>query len=274
MTFHFIRPFVLFALPLVLFVWLLWRRTNDPLRGWKNTMDPDLLAAMTVEGSAQNRWRGIGTLAAWLLALVAVSGPTWRSEPSPFSDDPSPVMILLKADDSMNREDFSPSRLERARLKVIDFSKVRNGRPTGLIAYAGTAHLVLPPTRDTEVVGTMAAHISPEIMPEPGDALNAAIELAEKTMADTGGSIVVIADSVPAYESRLPVHVLAVSKTDVKGAIMISADDADIQALDRKTKGSMVVAGAEGKTHWAETGWWLVPILGIFALLQFRREVA
>lgn len=269
MTLHFIRPLVLFGIPLVLLVWFLWKRANDPLRGWRMAMDPDLLNAVVMGNSKQAI--GLGRLVAWLLAILAVAGPTWRPEPSPFSDDPSPVMILLKANASMNREDFLPSRLERARLKVIDFSKVRNGRPTGLIAYAGTAHLVLPPTRDTEVVGTMAGHISSDIMPEPGNNLNAAIQLAEKTMKETGGSIVVVADTFPSHESKLPVHTLAVSRTKVKGAVMISPDATDIETLDRKTKGSMISATAEGKTRWAEAGWWLVPILGIFALASFRR---
>lgn len=269
MTFHFIRPLVLFGIPLVLLVWFLWKRAHDPLRSWRQVMDPDLLNAVSVGSGKQSM--GLGRLVAWLLAILAVAGPTWRPEPSPFSDDPSPVMILLKADDSMNREDFMPSRLERARLKVADFSKVRNGRPTGLIAYAGTAHLVLPPTRDTEVVSTMAEHIRPDIMPEPGNDLNAAIRLAEKTMKETGGSIVVVADSFPAYESQLPVYTLAVSRTRIKGAVMISPDATDIETLDRKTKGSMISATAEGKTRWAEAGWWLVPILVIFALMQFRR---
>ena len=272
MTVHLIRPLVLFAAPLVVLIWWLWWRAHDPLRGWRGVVDPDLLKAMTVNGSAGTRWRGAGTLLAWLMALLAVAGPTWRPEPSPFSDNPSPVMILLKADESMNREDFSPSRLERARLKVIDFSTVRKGRPTGLIAYAGSAHLVLPPTRDTDVVGAMAEHISPEIMPKPGNHLNAAIQLAEKTLRETGGSIVVVADSVPAYTSKLPVYVLAVSRKPIKGALMIRADQSDIETLDHKTRGSLISVTAEGKTRWAEAGWWLVPILGIFALLQFRRD--
>ncbi|MDF7826119.1 VWA domain-containing protein [Pontiellaceae bacterium B12227] len=270
MTFHFIRPIILLGIPLVVLVWFLWKRAADPLRGWREVMDPDLLSAV-VMGNSKSVF-GMARLAAWLLAVIAVAGPTWQPEPSPFSDDPSPVMILLKADESMNHEDFSPSRLERARLKVVDFSTIRKGRPTGLIAYAGTAHLVLPPTRDTEVVATMAGHISPEIMPEPGDDLNAAIKLAEKTLKETGGSIVVIADTFPAYDSELPVYTLAVSRTKVKGAVMISPDTADIETLDRKTKGTMIAATAEGKTRWAEAGWWIVPVIALLALFQFRRS--
>ena len=62
-----------------------------------------------------------------------------------------------------------------ARLKIADFAAERTGQPLGLVAYAGSAHLVLPPTRDTSVVATMAAEISPAIMPKRGDDLAGAL---------------------------------------------------------------------------------------------------
>ena len=142
-------------------------------------------------------WRGASLLAAWLIAVVALAGPTWRPEPSPFADDPVPVMLVLKAGETMDLADLAPSRMERARLKIADFAAERNGQPLGLVAYAGSAHLVLPPTRDTSVVAAMAAEISPAIMPKPGDDLAKSLALAAQTMGDAGGSIVVLADTVP-----------------------------------------------------------------------------
>ena len=139
--------------------------------------------------------REVSLLAGWLLALVAVAGPTWRPEPSPFADDPVPVMLVLRAAESMDQADLLPSRMERARLKVADFAAERKGQPLGLVVYAGSPHLVLPPTRDTDVVAKMAAEISPEIMPKPGDDLVGAIELATRTLGDAGGSIVVMTDT-------------------------------------------------------------------------------
>ena len=80
-------------------------------------------------------------------------------------------MLVLKAGETMDLADLAPSRMERARLKIADFAAERKGQPLGLVAYAGSAHLVLPPTRDTSVVAAMAAEISPAVMPEPGDDL-------------------------------------------------------------------------------------------------------
>ena len=109
-------------------------------------------------------------------------------------------MVVLRAGESMDLDDMLPSRMERARLKVADFATARKGQPMGLIAYAGSAHLVLPPTRDTSIVASMAAEISPEIMPKLGDDLAAALQLADRTLGDTRGTVVVVADD--AEEAR------------------------------------------------------------------------
>lgn len=293
--FHFIRPAWLLLVPIVVLVWWLERRLQDPLRGWRAVMDRDLLAAMTVGDNRRNRWRGLGILAAWLIAVIAVAGPTWRPEPSPFADDPVPVVLVLRAGETMEQSDMLPTRMERARLKVADFAAARKGQPLGLVTYAGSAHLVLPPTRDTDVVATMAAEISPEIMPKPGDDLASALRLAERTLGDASGSIVVVSDTVAESSegalvdfragSSVPVYFLAVARSDTpeldsirraaeatEGEVtLMTADSADVDSLVRQTARASVSTGAEDGTRWAETGWWLVPLLALFSLSAFRR---
>jgi len=196
-NFHFIRPGCLLLAPVAAGIGWLWVRQSDPLRGWREQIDPELLNALVVGRESMHRGPAIGLAVAWLLAIIGIAGPTWRLEPSPFSDDATPLMVLLKADASMDQPDPAPSRLERAQLKISDLADARKGQPLGLIAYAGSAHMVLPPTRDTAVVAQMAAEISPAIMPVPGDRLDLALREAVRVLADgdQGGCIVVLADS-------------------------------------------------------------------------------
>jgi Ca-activated chloride channel family protein len=240
--------------------------------------------------------RGAGLLAAWLLAIVAVAGPTWRPVPSPFADEPVPVMVVLKAGETMNQSDLMPSRMERARLKVADFTAERKEQPLGLVAYAGTAHLVLPPTRDTSVVATMAAEISPEIMPKQGDNLAGALQLAVNTLGDSGGSIVVFTDTAAEGENsaianfhtknHLPVYFLAIARDDtpeydairhVASALKaevsrMTPDTQDVRALARLAGRAPVAIGVAGEgTRWAEAGWWLVPLIALLSLISFGR---
>lgn len=294
--FHFLRPLWLALLPVTVGLWWLIRRHADPLRGWRAVMNPQLLAALTVGSGPRAGGRGIVLLVGWLLATISLAGPVWKPEPSPFSDDPVPVMVLLRAGESMDLSDLSPSRMERARLKVVDFANARQGQPTGLIAWAGSAHLVLPPTRDTDVVGTMAMEISPDIMPRPGDDLGAALRLAEKTLGELRGSLVVVADTVSpdssaslqefARNSRLPVCILAVAREgtpemeDLSQAAAhlnsrvtpLTADQRDVQALAKLTANvPIAVSDAAEGVRWSESGWWLVPVLAMMSLIGFRR---
>lgn len=310
-NFHFLRPAWLLLAPVVAWLWWRVRSRQDPLRGWRVWMDPDLLAALTIGRQSRRESdpaqparnplgiaaNGVGLLIAWLLAIVAIAGPTWRPEASPFADDPVPVMLLLNADETMNLADLPPSRMERARLKIADFAAQRRGQPLGLIAYAGSAHLVLPPTRDTSVVSAMAAEIAPAIMPRPGNNLTAALRLAAHTLGKSGGSIVLLTDVAPAgdesawrayrKEFSWPVHILAVARPDTPewaslkdasaalGASItqLTPDSADVLSLVRRTAKAPVAVKAAGEgARWEEAGWWLTPLLAVFSLAAFRRE--
>lgn len=296
-NFHFIRPGWLLLAPLAAGLWWLWRRRSDPLRGWREQIAPELLDALVVGRESARRGPAVWVLVAWLVAVVAIAGPTWQLEPSPFADDATPLMILLKADASMETPDPAPSRLERARLKIADLAEARKGQPLGLIAYAGSAHLVLPPTRDTAVVAQMAAEISADIMPAPGDRLDLALREAARALGEgqQGGSIVVLADAVETEAAALetlrkdialPIQFLAINAPEssqndslhaAARALKASVEPLDIEGQDiaaivRRAASTPVAQRGEQGERWQEAGWWLVPLVGFIALASFRRE--
>ena len=205
-------------------------------------------------------------------------------------------MLVLRAGETMDQSDLLPTRMERARLKVADFAAARKGQPLGLVTYAGSAHLVLPPTAcHTKVVATMATEIGPEIMPKPGDDLASALRLAERTLGDVGGSIIAVSDMVAESndaaladfraECNVPVYYLAVGRSDTpeidsirraaeatRGEVtLITTDSADVESLVRKTARAFVSTSAEDGARWAESGWFLVPLLALLSLSAFRR---
>lgn len=296
-NFHFLRPWGLLLIVPAVVLWWFARQGADTTRRWSRVIEPELLRALVVGGTSGPR---VGPhdllLLGWLVAAVAVAGPTWQREPSPFAEGAAPTMIVLKVAPSMTTPDLAPSRLDRARQKIVDLLKLRDGMPAGLIAYAGSAHLVLPPTQDAGVVVGMADALSPGIMPRDGDRLADAVSLAAKVLRDggQGGSILVIADTVaPGQTEALrrsaghpPIVFFAMAPptavdADAGLAAAVSAldareiettiDNADVAAIARRLADAPGTPAASEVERWEEAGYWLVPLIALIGLLWFRR---
>ena len=118
--------------------------------------------------------------------------------PNPFVSETAPLVIALAVTDTMLASDIQPTRLERAKMKILDLINARAGARTGLVAYAGSAHMVLPLTDDPGIIQPFLEGLSPDIMPIPGNKEGQAVELAAGLLAgeETSGSILLVTDGV------------------------------------------------------------------------------
>jgi len=103
----------------------------------------------------------------------------------------------------MNATDVQPTRLERAKQKVRDLLALRAGSRTALIAYAGSAHLVLPFSDDASIFETFLAALAPDVMPAEGKEPALALALAEELLAEEteAGSILFLTDGIAAQHA-------------------------------------------------------------------------
>lgn len=298
-SFFFLRPaWLLAALPAGLIWWRLWAR-RDARTAWKGLIAPHLLDSLLVVGGHQPRIRPLHLLAlAWGLSILALAGPAWEREPAPFADDEAGLVVLMKVSPSMLATDVQPTRLDRAKHKLRDLMARRESGTTGLIAYSGTAHLVLPLTRDRSILTVMAEALEPSVMPEEGDVLTDALRMAEELVSrtDTTASVVVLADGVaPGQESdltayaktqTLPVQFLAVQPpgTETEPGLRAAArelgasvtalaiNDTDVQALARQAKRDLrAAASAQGGERWRDAGYWVLPLVGLVAVAWGRK---
>jgi Ca-activated chloride channel family protein len=198
-NFHFIRPlWLLMLLPSIFLFWLLHRKQSASIQ-WEGIISPHLLKHLIVGETQKKRMRPVNLLLpVFILAALALAGPTWIQEPMPFTEDEAPLIIALDLSVEMNAIDIQPSRVERSKQKVRDLLAERKGARTALLAYAGSAHMILPLTDDPQILEIYLASLSSDIMPEKGKNAAEALSLAEAMLAKeiTPGTILFITNAI------------------------------------------------------------------------------
>ena len=234
--FHFLRPEWLLGVAGALAVWFLVRRSASLERQWRGVIAPHLLGHLKVGAGGRARIRPLDTVvAALVLASIGLAGPTWEREATPFSEDTAPLVLALELSQTMDAIDVAPTRLERAKQKIRDVLERRKGARTGLLVYAGTAHLVLPLTDDPSILETFVTELSTDLMPVAGNEPVKALALAEAMLEkeDTPGTILFFTDGIPAgradafaaHRGRTPDVVMALAFGTSEGGPVRLPDD-------------------------------------------------
>ncbi|MQY46185.1 VWA domain-containing protein [Rhizobiales bacterium RZME27] len=256
--FHFIRPWFLVLLLLPSSIVLLANRSHDIRARWKGFIAPHLLDSLIVEGAGNSRVKPTSLLALMLaVAIIGASGPTWRREQPPFVADTATLVIAVDLSQTMDAIDVTPSRLERAKLKIKDVIDARQGARNAIVAYAGTAHLVIPPTEDGALVETYSEALATRIMPKPGKDTSAAIRLAGDLLKREGsvGTILILTDGVEAAAAEQ-------LKSGPNGIVILGVG----------TAAGGPVKNTDGNFATAASGTRLFPKLDIKALQAIGRE--
>ncbi|MGD9020426.1 MAG: VWA domain-containing protein, partial [Lysobacterales bacterium] len=249
---HFIRPEWLWLTPLALLLPLMWRRLRRPSGDWDRVCDTHLLRWLSV-GSASARPSRAGPWlvgAAWLLAAIALAGPSWQKLPDSSFTSKDARVLVVDLSLSMLAEDLKPNRLTQAHFRLSDLLEEALEGQTGLVAYAGDAFVVSPLTSDTNTIRNMLPALRPDVMPVAGSRPDKALELAAELLQRSGmpgGELLLMADSgdsatvgVAKKLARQGIYtsVLAVGTPD--GAPIPSGD-----GFVTDSKGNIVVARLE-----------------------------
>ena len=200
MALHFIRPELLWLLPVVLpLILLAWRKQSSG-GDWAKAIDSELLPHLVAsEGSSGSRLRQLWWLALPLLVFGA-SGPSLERTELPVFEKSDALIIVLDLSRSMWATDTQPSRIRRARQKVMDVLDLRSEGVTGMVVFAGDAHVVTPLTDDTRTIENLLSALAPDIMPLQGSNATEALGLAASLLETSGltnGSVLLITDGLP-----------------------------------------------------------------------------
>jgi len=196
--FHFLRPDWLWALPLVVLATTLLAHRRLAAGSWRNVVSPALAPFVLSDSQnkhGQYRWWLLGL--GGVLAVVALAGPAWQRIEQPVFRSDQALVIALDMSRSMDAQDVAPSRLLRARLKILDILERRHGGQTALVVYTSNAFTVTPLTTDTDTIAALVNSLSTDIMPSRGSYPVAAINKGQQLLENAGatfGEILLVTD--------------------------------------------------------------------------------
>ncbi|HEY3486852.1 MAG TPA: VWA domain-containing protein, partial [Gammaproteobacteria bacterium] len=198
--FHFIRPLWLLAL-LPCAAMLLWFYLRRHYQGqWAAYVKQPLWPHVLTGAPATRRLSSLLMLAAAaVLAVLALAGPAWQRLPQPVFKNQGALILALDLSASMDSQDIKPSRLQRARHKLLDILERRREGQTALVVFAGDAFTVTPLTDDVNTIAAQVPELATKLMPAQGSRADLAVEKSIELFAQGGvqrGHLLLITDAV------------------------------------------------------------------------------
>jgi len=201
---HFLRAQWFYAfIPLLLYLsWMIWQPVQRS--GLDEFVDARLAPFILARpGTSKRRLPLLLTFIAVSLCITALAGPVYKKLPQPVYREISSLVILLDLSQSMNAEDIRPSRLQRAKLELLDILEHRKSGQTALVVYAADAFVVTPLTDDIATIENLVPSLQTDMMPAQGSNLSAALARSFALLDQSGvidGNILVITDDIDASD--------------------------------------------------------------------------
>ena len=160
--------------------------------------DRELVGELMPSVSASKGWVRVTLFAiAFFFFTIGLSRPQIGAKLKERKTKGVEIMIALDVSNSMLAEDYSPDRLERAKLAISSLvDKLRDDR-IGLVVFAGTSFVQLPVTTDYASAKMFLNSINTESVPIQGTALGEAITTCIRsfsTPSESSRAIIVIPD--------------------------------------------------------------------------------
>jgi Ca-activated chloride channel family protein len=309
--FHFLRPYWLLAFVIIAYIIRAFSMRDDSLAQWRSLMSAQVLSHLTVSGNSNN-WLSPQKMSL-ILAIplcIVLMGPTWQQQPSPFSENNAPLIIALDVSKTMEQGDVQPSRLLRAKQKIIELLELRGDSKMALIAFAGSAHVVMPITNDREMIRHFLDALSEKIMPLSGKLPEAIIPLVDGllTSSPVPGTVLLIGDgatanTVSAFKryfdkqaAQLLVWGIGKSAQSEEGSaaltsdiiplqleqlkaltseshgrlILMSNDNSDVKKINNYIKHNLVIVD-DNSRPWHDSGYPILFVVAVIFLFWFRK---
>ena len=122
--------------------------------------------------------KGVVVLSAIMILIIALMGPQMGTVISEVKREGIDIVIVLDVSKSMQAEDITPNRLDRAKFEISRFIDRLDGDRIGLVAFAGVSYLQVPLTLDYSAAKMILSIIDTDIIGTQGTATADAISTA------------------------------------------------------------------------------------------------
>ncbi|MBR3501066.1 MAG: VWA domain-containing protein [Bacteroidales bacterium] len=218
---------------------------------------------------------------AFMFFVVGLARPQIGAKLSERKIKGAEIMICLDVSNSMLAEDYSPNRLERAKMAISSIvDKLRDDR-IGLIIFAGTSFVQLPVTTDYVSAKMFLSSIDAGSIPVQGTAIGDAIHTAIKSFSaqsEKSRVIILITDgenheddavaaAKEAGESGIRIYTIGVGSTHgqpipVDGQLLTDKDgNIVVSKLDEAVLRKVAAAGSGAYVHAGNDEFGLNPII-------------
>ena len=266
--------YLLLLVPLIplLYGLLRWLRS----RRVKAFGDPALVEELMPSRSRSKGWVRVSLVSlALAFFIVGLARPQTGAKLSEHRARGAEIIVALDVSNSMLAQDYSPNRLERAKLSIARLTDKLQDDRIGLVLFAGTSFVQLPVTTDYVSAKMFLGNIDTGSIPVQGTAIGDAIRLSIKSFSaqsEKSRVIVVISDgenheddpveaAAQAAELGIKVYTIGVGSAegqpipladgsgllrDKDGEIVVTKlDEATLRAVAKAGGGAYIHAGGE-----------------------------
>ena len=218
---------------------------------------------------------------AFFFFVIGLSRPQIGAKLKDHKIKGAEIMIVLDVSNSMLAQDYSPDRLERAKLAISRITDKLKDDRIGLIVFAGTSFVQLPITSDYVSAKMFLNSISTESIPIQGTAIGDAISTAVRgfsAQSEHSRAIIVITDgenheddavaaAKQAAEAGIKVYTIGVGSADgqpipMNGELLKDKDgNIVVTRLDEETLRKVASAGGGAYVHAGTDEFGLTPII-------------
>lgn len=254
--------------------------------------DEALVRELMPSWSGAKGWVRIVLFAlAFFFFVLGIARPQMGAKLKEHETKGAEIMICLDVSNSMLAEDYSPSRLDRAKLAISRVVDKLQGDRIGLIIFAGSSFVQLPITTDYISAKMFLGNINTGSVPVQGTAIGDAILTAAKSFSaqsEKSRAIIVITDgenheddaveaAKQAAELGIKVYTVGVGSQQgqpipIDGELLKDKDgNIVVSRLDEGTLKQIAAAGGGAYVHAGNEEFGLNPIVDDIKKMEAER---